>query len=226
MVQKQLRSMNKEQKNNLKYERLLRDSRAEDLSDIAKLGFIYKSGRDLGGRMVVVIVARRLPAVSIDMNRVLLYIIRVMDSIVDKEYSIVYVHSTMKSKNQPELSWLQEVTSIFSRKYKKNLKQFFVVHPTFWVKMVFWALQPVISDKFLGSKLKYINNIVELESYLVTDQLSLPTEVVQHDRTRSRSRSNSGVGMGKKKVQSNVGKNNNDVNRGSGGNSRVSGVNL
>jgi len=54
--------MDKNQKTSLKYERLLRDSRAEDLSDIAKLGFIYKSGRDFRGRTIVVIVARHLPA--------------------------------------------------------------------------------------------------------------------------------------------------------------------
>ena len=108
-VQKQLKNMNKSERGNLRYERMLRDSRLEDLSDIAKLGFIYKSGRDINGRTIIVIVARHLPAKAIDMNRVLLYIIRVMDSIVEREYSIVYVHSTMQSQNQPELSWMQEV---------------------------------------------------------------------------------------------------------------------
>jgi hypothetical protein len=73
----------------LRYERLLRDSRAADLSDIAKLGFIYTSGRAINGRIVVVIVSRHLPAKAIDMNRVLLYIIRVMDTIVEREYSVV-----------------------------------------------------------------------------------------------------------------------------------------
>ena len=221
-IQKQLKSMNKDQKSNLKYERLLRDSRAEDLSDIAKLGFIYKSGRDVDGRIVIVIVARHLPAKKINMDRVLLYIIRVMDAIVEREYSIVYVHSTMKSQNQPELSWMQEVTSIFNRKYRKNLKQFFVVHPTFWVKMVFWALTPIISDKFLGNKLKYINSISELEKYLKTDQLSLPAEVVSHDRRKSRSNS-------KADEQKNVTKEDTTAaNRSSNtaNNTRVSGVNL
>ena len=85
-VQAELKNMNKAEKTNLKYERLLRDSRSEDLSDIARLGFIYKSGRDINGRVVIVIVARHLPAKAIDMNRVLLYIIRVMDSIVEREY--------------------------------------------------------------------------------------------------------------------------------------------
>ncbi|GMI30816.1 hypothetical protein TeGR_g3626, partial [Tetraparma gracilis] len=191
-VQAELKTMNRAAKTNLKYERLLRDSRAADLSDIAKLGFIYKSGRDINGRIVVVIVARHLPAKAIDMNRVLLYIIRVMDTIVEREYSVVYVHSQMQSQNQPALAWMQEVTSIFNRKYKKNLKKFFVVHPTFWVKMVFWTLSPIISDKF-WSKLKYISTLAELEKYLEIEKLGLPEEVISHDRTRSGSGAGGGL---------------------------------
>ena len=183
-VQKQLKSMTAEQRSALRYERLLRDSRAEDLSDIAALGFIYKSGRDINGRTIVVIVARHLPAQAVDMNRVLLYIVRVMDSIVEKEYSIVYVHSNMQTQNQPELAWMQEVTSIFNRKYKKNLMRFFVVHPTFWVKMVFWTLTPIISNKF-WTKLTYISELSELEKYLEINKLGLPAEVKEADRQRS-----------------------------------------
>jgi len=33
------------------------------------------------------------------------------------------MHSAMQSQNQPALAWMQEVTSIFNRKYKKNLKR-------------------------------------------------------------------------------------------------------
>jgi hypothetical protein len=106
-VQRQLKNMSRGERSNLRYERMLRDSRAEDLSDVAKLGFIYKSGRDINGSTIIVIVARHLPAKKVDMNRVLLYIIRVMDSIVERSYSIVYVHSQMQSQNQPELSWMQ-----------------------------------------------------------------------------------------------------------------------
>jgi hypothetical protein len=197
-VKEELRNMNKNEKVNLKYERLLRDSREEDLSDIAKLGFIYKSGRDVNGRVIVVIVARHLPVNAIDMNRVLLYIIRVMDSIVERDYSVVYVHSNVQSANQPKLKWMQEVTAIFNRKYKKNLKKFYVVHPSFWVKMVFWTLSPVVSDKFWG-KLIYINTLGELEKYLEIDKLGLTEEVKEFDRVRSGS-SNAQEGRPKAKT--------------------------
>ena len=126
------------------------------------------------------------------MNRVLLYIIRVMDSIVDKEYSIVYVHSTMQSQNQPELKWIQEVTSIFNRKYKKNMKRFFVVHPTFWVKMVFWSLAPIVSGKF-WSKLKYVEALSELEKYLELEKIDLPEHCYSQDRKRSGSWTSAGA---------------------------------
>ena len=57
-VQKNLKNMSKGDRSSLRYERMLRDSRLEDLSDIAKLGFIYKSGRDINGGTVIVIVSR------------------------------------------------------------------------------------------------------------------------------------------------------------------------
>ena len=70
--------------------------------------------------------------------------------------------------------------------------RFFVVHPTFWVKMVFWTLSPIVSDKF-WSKLKYINELSELEKFLEIEKLGLTDEIINHDRTRSGS---SGVGRG------------------------------
>jgi len=65
------------------------------------------------------------------------------------------------------------------------------VHPTFWVKMCFWTLSPIISDKFIGNKLKYINSIGELDKFLQTDQLSLP-EAVKDFEVRKKGRSGGG----------------------------------
>jgi hypothetical protein len=205
-VKKQLSEMTKSDLQNLRYERLLRDSRAADLSDIAKLGFIYKSPRGRNGRTVIVILGRNLitSESSLDWNTVLLYIIRVMDTIVEKEYEMIYVHhnkedsssssstensSTKNSSNTqtPELSWLQEVSRIFDRKYKKNLKDFFVVHSSFWVKMVFWTLSPLISTKFYKSKLKYVNSLAELGGYFDVGSLKIPVEIGEIDRKRGNS---------------------------------------
>jgi hypothetical protein len=38
--------------------------------------------------------------------------------------------------NRPSFEWLKFVYSLFSRKYKKNLKAMYVVHPTMWTKVI------------------------------------------------------------------------------------------
>jgi Rho GTPase-activating protein 1 len=67
-------------------------------------------------------------------------------------------------------------------RYKKNLKKFFIVHPTTLVKAVFKFFRPLISYKF-GRKLVYVNRLDELGTVLYTDQIDIPPEVIQYDKT-------------------------------------------
>lgn len=95
----------------------------------------------------------------------LLYLIQLLDPIVKGDYVIAYFHTLTSTSNYPPLNWLKEVYSIlpykwveatklfmndgdraifintkfhfiFYDRYKKNLKAFYIVHPTFWTKMV------------------------------------------------------------------------------------------
>lgn len=67
----------------------------------------------------------------------LLYLITLLDPIVKGDYVIAYFHTLTSSNNYPSFSWLKEVYNILPYKYKKNLKAFYVVHPTFWTKVSF-----------------------------------------------------------------------------------------
>jgi len=44
-------------------------------------------------RPIVVVVAQRIPAATVDLDRMLLYFVKVLDTVVAKDYVIVYVHS-------------------------------------------------------------------------------------------------------------------------------------
>jgi hypothetical protein len=85
---KMTRSELEEERSQLQYATKLRKARAEDLSDIAALNLIYKSGTDNMGRAVIMFVASHLPAKQVDMERVMLYIIRTMDPIVERPYVV------------------------------------------------------------------------------------------------------------------------------------------
>ncbi|XP_078004304.1 rho GTPase-activating protein 8 isoform X2 [Phascolarctos cinereus] len=64
--------------------------------------------------------------------------------------------------------------------YKKNLKAFYVVHPTDFIKVVWTIFKPLISHKF-GKKVTYFNYLSELREHLKYDQLMIPPEVIRHD---------------------------------------------
>lgn len=81
----------------------------------------------------------------------MLHIIKTCDRLVEspKGYCLVYLHSSMSSANKPDNGWLKKMYQVvFTRKYKKNLKAFYIVHPTFWVKCLFWFMTPFLSKKF------------------------------------------------------------------------------
>ncbi|KAJ4922835.1 hypothetical protein JOQ06_006499 [Pogonophryne albipinna] len=75
---------------------------------------------------------------------------------------------------------LEEAYAEFDRKYKKNMKTLFVVHPTNFIRIVWNIFKPLISHKF-GKKLIYVNYLTELREHLNYEQLIVPADVLRHD---------------------------------------------
>eukprot|EP01112_Ceratiomyxa_fruticulosa_P011737 TRINITY_DN3210_c0_g2_i1.p1 TRINITY_DN3210_c0_g2~~TRINITY_DN3210_c0_g2_i1.p1 ORF type:complete len:534 (+),score=95.25 TRINITY_DN3210_c0_g2_i1:237-1838(+) len=167
------------------YARYLRNARKEDLSDIAQMNIIYQSGVDQLGRPVVIIVGHHIPARKVDMERVLMYMIRIMDPIVDKDYVIVYLHTFMTSDHQPEFAWLRHMHSIFDRKYSRNMRALYVVHPTFWLKVLFVVLGPFISSAFSSEKLRYFDRLADLLNVVDLQGLNLPKKKKKKKKKKS-----------------------------------------
>lgn len=163
----------------LEYENYLAVARKEKFDDIAPLNFLYQSGKDSLGRPIIVMIGAQLPAKKIDLERVMLYAISVMDHVVESEYVMVYAHTNMSSENRPNFAWLRKMYSIFNRKYKKNLKQLYIVHPTVWVKMTFRLFKPFLSSKF-WRKLVYVDQSADIWNYFQKDQITLPNYVLNY----------------------------------------------
>jgi len=121
-----------------KYERLLRKSRNEDLRSIASLGCFYHSGEDKLGRPVIVFIGQRFKISEIDLNKAVLHLINTLDPIVQKEYVVVYFHTLTTHENNPSLAFLKDVYDVLEYKYKKNLRGLYIVHPTFWSRLMCW----------------------------------------------------------------------------------------
>ncbi|XP_028250349.1 rho GTPase-activating protein 8-like [Parambassis ranga] len=149
--------------------------------DVARHGIIQVSGDDHYGRKQIVFSSCCLPpSHQLNHQRLLEYLKFTLDQYVEMDYILVYFHHGLRSSNKPSVKWLREAYSEFDRKYKKNLKALYVVHPTNFIKILWNIFKPLISHKF-GKKVTYVNYLAELREHLNYEQLLIPTDVLRHD---------------------------------------------
>lgn len=153
----------------------------EDFGDIERYNVFHIAGVDRMSRPVVVFAATSLPPTSdIDHNKLLRFMIKTIDKVVESDYVIVYLHAGMQKDARPSLSWLASVHRSLTRKYKKNLKNLFIVHPTKWVRMIMGVVKTVVSSKF-SRKIVFISSLQTLDEHIHIDQVALPAAVVEYD---------------------------------------------
>ncbi|XP_074026703.1 rho GTPase activating protein at 68F isoform X3 [Leptinotarsa decemlineata] len=154
----------------------------EKFSEIAKLGIVDVKGDDCDGRKIIVVYACKLPPVKeVNHSLLLSYLKYTLESYVKQDYSLIYFHYGLTSRNKPSLGWLVQAYKAFDRNYKKNLKALYLVHPTSFLKIVSQIFRPLISAKF-GKKLNYIQKLKELDELIPIEKLDIPNEVKEHDK--------------------------------------------
>ncbi|XP_003388212.1 PREDICTED: rho GTPase-activating protein 1-like isoform X2 [Amphimedon queenslandica] len=150
---------------------------------LEKYKILSVSGSDKFGRPVIVFSSCRLPpSYQISHDTLFAYLKYTLDQYVENDYTLVYFHHGLSSTNKPTFSWLYQIYKELDRKYKKNLKKFYIVHPTTFIKVIATFFKPLISVKF-GRKLVYINRLAELDTVLYTDQMDIPEDIRKYDRT-------------------------------------------
>ncbi|XP_033635884.1 protein GDAP2 homolog [Asterias rubens] len=169
-----------EEEQKKRYERFLKRAKTEDLSDIAAHRCIYQSGVDIYGRPIVVFVARNFPATLVDLEKAFLYFISVLDPIVNQDFVVIYFHTMSSSKNQPELKWLRQVYHAVDKRYRKFLRAFYIVHPTFWSRLVSWYFTTFTASS-IKDKVKSLKGVHFLYNTIHPDQLDIPPFVLDYD---------------------------------------------
>ncbi|CAG2239896.1 unnamed protein product [Mytilus edulis] len=119
----------KEKDNKRRYERYLKRAKTEDLTDIAALKCLYRTGTD-------------------------------------------------KKSSNHELS--QKIYCVLDEKYKKNLKAFYVVHPTWWSKLTTWYFTTFTASD-LKNKVYNLKGVQYLYGTISPDQLDVPSFVINYD---------------------------------------------
>ncbi|XP_008109604.1 rho GTPase-activating protein 8 isoform X1 [Anolis carolinensis] len=150
--------------------------------DVARHNIIHFAGDDRLGRKVIAFSCCRMPpSYQLNHSRLLEYLKYTLDQYVENDYTVVYFHYGLNSQNKPSLGWLQSAYKQFDRKYKKNLKAVYIVHPTNFIKIIWNIFKPLISHKF-GKKVIYLNYLSDLRDHLKYEQLKIPEEVIWHDK--------------------------------------------
>ncbi|KAL7633838.1 UNVERIFIED_CONTAM: hypothetical protein RMT77_015794 [Armadillidium vulgare] len=165
-----------------RYERLLRRAKTEDLAEVSGIGCLYQCGVDKLGRPVIVFIGKWFKFNEINLDKALLYLIYLLDPLVEKDYVIIYFHTITTSDNHPSMTWIRQVYDVLQYKHKKNLKSFYIIHPTFWTKIMTWWFTTFMAPQ-IKHKVHTFSGVEYLYDIIDPDQLEIPAYIIEHDMT-------------------------------------------
>ncbi|KAJ9086477.1 hypothetical protein DSO57_1003811 [Entomophthora muscae] len=141
---------------------------------------VYQAGVDFESKPVVVFCASSLPPPSkVDHDLLLEMILRKLDEFVENDYTcVMFVGGNI---HRPSWPWLLRAYRQLGRKYKKNLKNLYVVHPSLWVRLLMDMMNKIISPKF-ARKVTWIKTLSELANFVPLSNMTIPAAVYDHNR--------------------------------------------
>ncbi|XP_037651728.1 BCL2/adenovirus E1B 19 kDa protein-interacting protein 2-like isoform X2 [Sebastes umbrosus] len=119
------------------------------------------------------------------MDNLFRYAVGTLDLMVAENYVMVYLCAGGQKDKLPGIGWLRECYTTIDRRLRKNLKGFYVVHPTWYIKALITIIKPFISSKF-SRKLQFVDSLQDLSHFIPTEHVQIPDCVTQYDQNRSR----------------------------------------
>ncbi|PVU87201.1 hypothetical protein BB561_006438 [Smittium simulii] len=101
-----------------------------------------------------------------------------LDAVVESDYSVVLFAGG--SQYNTSITWLISAYQALKRDYKKNLKTLYIVHASFFTRLVFRAFAPLVSYKF-AKKLFWIGNLYHLKFLVPMKTILVPQRVKEFD---------------------------------------------
>jgi hypothetical protein len=161
----------------------LRDkANEEDLTEFEKTGSLYQAGIDKHGRPVIVFIGKWFKPGSVDMEKALLYLIRILEGVADKDYSVVFFCTRTGSDNYLSYWWIKDIYAKLPYHYKKNLKDFYIVHPSMWTRLTSWWFSTFMAPA-IKHKIHNVYAVTELDSIIHSTQFDIPMFIQEHDMT-------------------------------------------
>ncbi|XP_051206255.1 uncharacterized protein [Lolium perenne] len=162
------------------HSRYLAKANSLNLSEIAEMKIIYRAGVDIEGRPVMVVVGAHFLLRCLDLERFVLHVVKEFEPLIQKPYTIAYLHSAASLQPQPDLGFMKRIQQILGRKHQRNLHGIYILHPTLGLRSAILAMQ-VLVDGEVWKKVVYVDRLVQLFRYVPREQLTIPDFVFQHD---------------------------------------------
>ncbi|KAI9499852.1 Rho GTPase activation protein, partial [Coemansia spiralis] len=134
---------------------------------------IFQAGVDFESKPMVVFCSCNLPK-EVDLDRLLNLIIFRLDEFVESDYTVVMF--TSGAQYNPGWHWLSKAYRRLDRKYRKNVKNVYVVHPSMWSKLIFQIFGKIVSPKFFA-KVTWVDTLSQLAGLVPLNQINVPQPV-------------------------------------------------
>ncbi|KAI9467820.1 Rho GTPase activation protein, partial [Coemansia mojavensis] len=140
---------------------------------------IFQAGVDYESKPMLVFCACNMPnPKQVDYDRLLNLIIFRLDEFVENDYTVVLL--TSGATHNPSWHWMSQAYRRLDRKYRKNVKNVYVVHPSMWSKLIFQVLGRIVSPKFFA-KVTWVDTLSQLASLVPISQISIPQPVYDYN---------------------------------------------
>lgn len=141
---------------------------------------VFQAGLDFETRPMVVLAACCLPdPKEVDYDALLDRIMDIMDLFVENDYTVIYFAGG--GRHRPGWNWIWRAYKRLDRKFRKNLKKLYIVHPTFFTRSLLQFVNTgayFVSPKF-SKKVTQLYTLSALAENVPLTQIDIPPEVLQ-----------------------------------------------
>ncbi|KAE8222937.1 hypothetical protein CF319_g3949 [Tilletia indica] len=144
---------------------------------------VFQAGVDYESRPMVVLASCGIPdPKEVDHDALFDRIMTTMELFVETDYTLIYFASG--GKHAVRWSWIWKTYRRIGRKFRKNLKRLYIVHPTFFTKRFVDFISTgsyFVSPKF-ARKIVQVQTLSQLATHIPLTQIDIPPEVLQANR--------------------------------------------
>ena len=178
------------------YAKMIKRAQRSELTHVEREELVYRGGTDLQGRPSLILVASRIHAAcgseleaaegdetfkTPRSEAVALLLLREANELVGRPFILIFLAAGLPDECGPTLHFLRTLLTALPMQVHKELKAFYVVHPTLGLRVSF-----TLAGIALWGKLKFVDYLHDLHEFFAPGQLLMPSSVTDENERRLR----------------------------------------